>query len=737
MTPNEQGELPLSQAAESPLEHGVRGEVVALVYASEDGEYAVVRVVDSDDTEHVLIGAVADLQVGQHVAARGKRERHRAYGEQLRVADLRVVLPQTTEGMQRYLAGGVLPGVGPKMAERIVAQFGTDTFRVLDQFSGRLSEVPGLGKNKIHKIREAWHAQSGQRELLSHLQGIGLSKAYANRVIKVYGEAAPTRIAENPYRLAADVRGIGFRMADVVARHLDIEADNPFRLGAGVAHVLAEFAQQQGHTCVPISLLEERDAAMLEVGEDKVQLGIERAVADGAAVVSDDGGDEPLVFPARLHEAEQALVRMLGCFLPGPQLEGVGGAPRVESQSWQRLNEEQQDAVSAAFSHSLSIITGGPGVGKTTVTRTIVQAARELSLRISLCAPTGRAAKRLAESSGKDAQTIHRLLRWDPEIMGFSHNAENPLPADLLIVDEVSMLDLPLAVALFAAISPGIHVVLVGDRDQLPSVGPGSVLRDLIRCDRFAVTELKRVYRQGAGSLIVRNAHRVNEGKLPYTRPVEGPELLDYYWVEQEDPQQVVSLIGTMVRDRIPQRFGMVAERDIQVLSPMNRGDVGVSRINQHLQGLLNPHREGQIFVPFGETRFRLGDKVMQRSNNYDLHVFNGDIGHIIEVRPELKQLTVSYEGHAATYAWEEADQLQLAYATTIHKSQGSEFPAVVVPILMAHYVMLRRKLLYTAMTRARRLLILIGSPKALAQAVDNARVTPRFSLLADRLQRL
>lgn len=734
MTPDP--ELPVSAASTSPLETSLRAEVTKILFTSEDGQYGVVRVVDSSCEEHVLIGPLTDLQEGQHIEAVGKVERHKTYGQQLRVREVRVVLPQTPEGMTRYLASGILPGVGEKMAARIVQHFGADTFRVLDQYSGRLGEIRGLGAGRIARIREAWREQSSERELQAHLQGIGLSKAYANRVVKAYGPDAPALIQENPYRLATDIRGIGFRMADAVARQLQIGADNPFRLAAGVAYVLAEFAQQRGHTCVPMPLLRERATAVLEVGEEAVDIGVKRASDDGAAIVHPTDG-EPLVYPARLYDAEQSLTRMLQRFMPSPEFPGMVAAPRTAEAHWQQLNAEQREAVAAAFANPLSIITGGPGVGKTTTTRAIVASAHDLDLKLSLCAPTGRAAKRLAESSGENAQTIHRLLRWDPEQLGFTHNMANPMQIDLLIVDEVSMLDLPLAVALFAAVSPGTHVVLVGDRDQLPSVGPGSVLHDLIVSDRFPVTELQQVYRQGAGSLIIQNAHRVNSGRMPAVAKAAPDELLDYYWIDQEDPAQVLTLIGALVKERIPRRFGLRAGRDIQVLSPMNRGDCGVNQLNRHLQALLNPPGPTPVAVNYGETQFRVGDRVMQTSNNYDLHVYNGDLGAIREIRPELKQLTVDFDGLLATYAFDEIEQLQLAYATTIHKSQGSEFPAVIVPLLGSHYIMLRRKLLYTAMTRAKQLLILIGSPRALAQAVDDARVTQRFSYLSERLRQL
>jgi exodeoxyribonuclease V alpha subunit len=733
-------ELPLLAQAEkpasgAPVEHGIAGEVVGVPFCSDDGSYAVVRIVDSDCAEHVLVGPLGGLAEGQHLEANGRWEQHKMYGNQFRVSSYRPVLPRTEEGMARYLASGVLPGIGAKFAKRIVDKFGSETFRVLDQFSGRLSEVPGLGKGRIAAIKKAWGEQSGQRELYSYLQGLGVTPAYCNRIIRHYGEGAADAVATNPYKLASEIRGIGFKMADSIARNLDIEKENPFRLAAGVSYCLTQMAQQGGHCCCPMGLLVERASSMLEVDEAAVREGIKQAALDGAVVVSAEGcleGDE-FVYPTQLHNAEVALAEMLRFFAPAPEFEALH-VDLGQGDSWRMLNAEQRQAVEAAFRYPLTIITGGPGVGKTTVTREIVSLAKKQKWKVALAAPTGRAAKRLSESSRMHAQTIHRLLKWEPEHGGFVFNAGNPLTCDLLIVDEVSMLDLVLAVSLFRAVPPSIRVVLVGDRDQLPSVGPGSVLRDLINCERFPVTELKQVYRQGSGSRIILNAHRVNEGKMPIT--ARGSELQDFYWIEQEDPDKVLDMMRRLITERIPTRFGLSAHRDVHILSPMNRGDCGVSRINHFLQDLLNPQQEGQPECKQGETTYRVGDRVMQRVNNYDLSVFNGDLGYICEIRSDAKQLSVTYDSGDAIYGFDDLDQLSLAYATTIHKSQGSEFPAVIVPVLTQHYVMLRRNLIYTAMTRAKRLLVLIGSPRAMRMAVENFRVTPRYSYLAHRLSK-
>ena len=720
------------------LERALAGEVLSILFTSDSKEFAVLRLRDKAGSEHVLVGPMADAYEGQDIEAHGRWEEHKQYGKRFRVSHYRGLMPSTEEGIRRYLASGVVPGIGPKLADRIVDHFGADTLKVIEHYSARLTEVPGFGKRRLQDIREAWTDQADKRDVFIFLQGIGITPAYCERIYRRYGPQCPDVVRGNPYRLANEIRGIGFKMADAVAARLEIERDNPFRLGCGVAYALKRLADQQGHTCYPADRLVESASHLLEVPTEVAGEGLRRALADGVAVADDEGRqDDPhWIYPADLYWAEQGMARKLQTMLAQPPPPAPAEGPPVSNQ-WHKFNEARQRAVAAAFESPVSIITGGPGVGKTTVTREVVHWGRQLGLTLALAAPTGRAAKRLSESSRAKAKTIHRLLRWEPDKQAFYHNENNPLPADLLIIDEVSMLDMMLGWQLFRALQPTTRVVLVGDHDQLPSVGPGSVLRELIHCEQLSVTNLTEVYRQEANSRIIHSAHAVNSGAMPDIDDRPGPnELRDFYWIDQDDADKAVDIIARMVGERIPERFEFSALDDIQVLAPMNRGVCGAVNLNQRLQQTLNPPgvAAGNEFK-HGETVFRVGDRVMQVVNNYDHHIFNGDPGRIHAVYQSDRRFTVLFDSGSVDYSFEEADQLRLAYAITIHKSQGSEFPVVIVPLLTQHYMMLRRNLLYTAMTRAERLLILVGSRQAMAMAVRNVNEAPRYSRLGWRLR--
>ncbi len=714
----------------------LNGEVVSKIFTAEDGQFAIVRIRDHSDNFHVLLGPLASVCEGQEITAKGVWDQHKTFGRRFRVNAFKEILPTTEDGIRRYLASGVLPGVGPKLAGRIVEKFGRDTLQILDHYSSRLTEVPGLGRKKLDGIRNAWTTRSKRRDSYVFLQGLGISAAYCNRLFKRYGDDATDIVSENPYRLASDVKGIGFRMADAIAGRLNIAQDNPYRLGSGIIYVLRQLSERSGHTCYPESGLLEKAASILSVSPEIAALGLERAIADGAAIREqrhDTGG--PVVYTATLHSAERRLAQLLRARI-GDVAAAAGDPADLHDSDFANLNGDQRQAVTRAFEHTVSIITGGPGVGKTTATRQIVAAARHRGMKLALTAPTGRAAKRLGESSGHHAQTIHRLLKWDPERQHFVYTADHTLTADLVIVDEVSMLDIVLACSLVAALPEKAHIVLIGDKDQLPSIGPGNLLHDLIACDLFSVTHLTQVYRQSHNSRIITNAHRVNSGAMPALQH-HGDDLADFYWIEQADPDAAISTICRMVRDRIPTRFKLSARADIQVLTPMNRGQCGTTNLNRALQAVINPGTSGPEIQTFGDTRIRENDRVMQITNNYDLNVFNGDLGVVHHIDEEAGTFQVQFDTGVATYGMDEADQIRLAYAATIHKAQGSEFPAVIIPVMMQHAVMLRRSLIYTAMTRAARLLIMIGSTKALSIAVSNYRVSPRYSCLASRLQAL
>jgi exodeoxyribonuclease V alpha subunit len=718
--------------AEAALEHTVRGEVLRILFASPDGQYSVLKLLENGCQERTLVGPLTGLMEGQEIEAVGRWETHKDHGRQLRVREFRAVLPSTEEGIRRYLASGLIPGIGPKYAERIVDRFGTDTLRILDHYSDRLREVPGIGKKRVEEIRTAWHEHAGQRDVLVFLQGLGIGSAFCARIINQYGAGAAEVVRRSPYQLAADVRGVGFLSADRIAGKLGIAKDDPRRLAAGVVHVLDRLATA-GHVCYPKEQMLADTARTLDVTVEAAADGLTRAELAGQAVEVVSEADPPGVFVYRqsLFAAEQELAEALSILLCSP-LPAVRVPAQALGEGFERLNEAQRQAVARAFRSPVSIITGGPGVGKTTVIGQIVAIAEHLELSISLAAPTGRAAKRMAETSSLPAQTIHRLLKWDAQSHSFQHDPDRPLPCRLLVVDEVSMLDTALARSLFRAVAGGTRVVLVGDRDQLPSVGPGSVLHDLIASERVPVTELVEIYRQSGVGRIIPNAHAVNHGRLPDTSPVPRGQSADFYWIEKDDPDEVADLIVRMVAERIPQSFGFDPMEDVQVLAPMRRGSCGTQALNERIQHALNP--KGAEFKS-GDRRFRVGDRVMQMSNNYDKGVFNGDLGRMHDIQYAERLFHVAFEGHLVEYEWTDADEIALAYAVTVHKSQGSEFPVVVMPLLTQHFVMLERNLVYTGMTRAKRLLVMAGSHRALQIAVGKSQSRRRWTRLCQRLR--
>ncbi|MFA6929412.1 MAG: ATP-dependent RecD-like DNA helicase [Lentisphaeria bacterium] len=723
-----------------PIDARVAGEVLRIVYSNSDNSYSVIKMRSSNPrlADITLVGMLAGLQEGQDIEAEGRWECHPEHGRQFRVQSFKGILPATEKGITRYLASGVLPGVGTVYAERIVKKFGTETLNVLDNYSERLSEIPGIGKKRITEIRKAWHEQNQHRETLIFFQGLGITPAYANRIMNRYSAVgAPQIVRNNPYRLAADIDGIGFLTADRIAGQLGIEKDNPLRLCAGIVHTLEELANR-GNVCYPQVLLVHEAIRILDVSEAASQNGLEIALSENkvcAVSFPDPDLASPFIYLRRLKQAEEELAEAVNLLLRTPLAPAAVPWQRL-GNDYQRLNEKQKQAVHWALQYGCSLVTGGPGVGKTTVIATLVRAGQLLRLKISLAAPTGRAAKRMTEATGFEASTIHRLLKWEPDQRAFYYGPEHKLPCQLLVVDEISMLDVSLANSLFRAISPGTRLVLVGDKDQLPSVGPGTVLQDFIHCRRIPVTELTEIYRQGEGSRIIVNAHAVNQGHSPDLRPVPTGSQADFYWIEQDEPEKAAELISRMVAERIPNAFGFDPMTEIQVLSPMRKGACGILALNNLLQEVLNPADsvEKPEFI-FGNRLFRLGDRVMQTSNNYDKGVFNGEMGRISAM--DSTSFSVLFEQGDTHYQQNEADQITLAYAVTVHKSQGSEFPVVVLPVLTQHYVMLQRNLIYTGMTRAKKLLIMIGTRKALEIAIANNTPMRRLSLLDRRLAKL
>ena len=707
----------------------LRGEIRRVVFENEDTQFAVLKVVDDSGLEHAATGPMAGLAAGQYLEMEGYWERHPEFGRQFRAESYQIRLPNTADGIKRFLSGGAIPGIGKKTASLIVDYFGDQTLVVLDNFAKRLEEVPGIGKKKAAAVVRGWRESAGRRESFIFLQGLGITPAYCARLFKRYGDAAPQVVRKNPYRLAEEVDGIGFLKADEIARNLGIAPDSIDRLAAAAVFSVNTLVGN-GHVCLPLAELIRQTSELAKQPPAQAEAGIEAAIERRLLRKLDD-----MIYTPQLARAETELPELVASLALVKKFAGQRMHP-VPGDNGIVLNQEQQRAVDEVSLAPLSIITGGPGVGKTTVVGEIVRRAEAAGLRIGLAAPTGRAAKRLSDSTGLTAKTLHRLLQFDPNSNRFQMDSSSPLEVDLLIVDEVSMLDILLALALFRAVRPGTSVVLVGDADQLPSVGPGTVLAGFLESEWFQVTRLVQIFRQAENSHIITNAHRVNRGLLP-EKPQPGSQALsDFYWIEQDDPDKALAVIEKMVAERIPARFHFDPVDDVQILTPMNRGSCGTVAINERLQALLNSGDKPEF--RFGERVYRAGDKLMQTTNNYEKNVFNGDLGRLGRISLKDKTFTVIFEGsRLVVYNFDEADQLTRAYAITVHKSQGSEFPVVILPFLSQHYMMLQRNLLYTAMTRARKLLILVGSRRAVQMAVDNARLEPRFSLLTQRLAAL
>lgn len=673
-----------------------------------------------------VCGVLPDMYPGQCAAFCGNYSRHQDFGEQFHAVSATISLPGTLEGLRSFLVSCV-GGIGPKNAAAIVSFFKEKTIEVLDNDPGRLTEVPGIGAKRAAELSRVWKENSLRRDGMIFLQSLGLTPAYCAKLFRRYGDDAPETVRKNPYQLAYDIDGIGFSRADAIASRLGTAADSEARLQAAAVYAVNTLAAG-GHVGVPHGLLVAEISRLADVREESAASGIDSAVRRGLLRC-----DLQLVYLPYLLKAEKELPQMVAAIaaakkFSGQKLRNTGGTGIV-------LAEKQLAAVNAVAASPLSIITGGPGVGKTTVIGEIVARAAAAGVRVLLAAPTGRAAKRLSAAAGREAQTLHRLLQYDPVANKFNCGSENPVNADLLIVDEVSMLDIQLCHALFAALRPGMSLVLVGDRDQLPPVGPGSVLQDFLASGMFAVTVLDKIFRQASGSSIVSGAHAVNRGDMPEFPESRNGRLVDFYWIEQPDAQLAQDTVARLVTDRIPRRFGFDPVRDIQVLTPMNKGVCGTAGLNEYLGAKLN----GGAMTPgfsHGSREFRRGDKVMQTANNYDKNVFNGDIGIIYEIYNSKKQFFIRFDdGRETVYSFEEASQLVRAYAVTVHKSQGCEFPAVVLVLHDSHYLMLQRKLLYTAMTRAKKLLIIVGSRKALQTAIRNTRQEIRHSKLSERLK--
>ena len=729
----------------------LEGTLERVVYANEENAWSVVRVIPQGGKDTVTaVGKLLGVQPGENLRLQGEWEEDKKFGRQFRVESYRTVTPSTLEGIEKYLGSGLIEGIGKGMAARLVEHFGQDTLEVIEHQPERLAEVPGIGPKRRKQIAEAWVEQREIKEVMVFLQSHGVTTHHAIRIYKTYGPGALGVVKEDPFRLAVDVYGIGFKSADQLAANLGLPKDSPQRARAGLLHVLDE-AGGQGHVYLPRGRLLDDAGALLALGGEILEPALAQLAREGLVMVEATAGGEEVdpgetgfddpeaaVFPRLLHAAEAGLAEALSAIVRRPakplKIDVDRALAWFEGKQEIALAEQQRQAIRSGIRSQALVITGGPGTGKTTLVQGIVRILRAKKQRVLLAAPTGRAAKRLSEATGRDASTVHRLLEFDPQSRTFQRGPERPLSADLLIVDEASMLDVSLAHSLVKAVPEGGRLVLVGDVDQLPSVGPGRVLGDLIDSGAVDVVRLTEIFRQAEKSLIVTNAHQVNRGEMPARQPPPGGDA-DFFFIERTMPEEVLSTLLHVVAERIPAGFGLDPARDVQVLTPMNRGLLGTENLNRELRARLNPPRAGALELARGERVFRVGDKVMQVRNNYELEVFNGDLGRVTHVDPEEKTLRVEMDdGRLIGYEASDLDELVPAFACSIHKSQGSEYPAVVVPLHTQHYVMLERNLLYTALTRARRLAILVGEHRALAVAVRNKQNRERFTGLARRL---
>ncbi len=716
----------------------IRGSLDRVVFHNEENGYTVFRMRPEKKGDiFTAVGHMHDPQPGVGIVVAGRWVENARFGRQFQIERYENLLPATAEGIRHYLSSGLIKGVRQAMAKRIVEHFGAETFQVLDQNPERLCEVKGITPKKMETIKSAWAQHMGIRDLIMFLQPHGVSTAYAVRVYRHYGQDSLEVIRENPYRLAMDIHGIGFITADAVAMKLGFARESELRAEAGLLYTLNRLSEE-GHVYYPLEALLEECSAILGIEPELPRRALQGLAAEERVVIEElrdkEGAVHEGVYLSRYHHCEKGIAYYLKRIMHSPKslrfedpeetLSGVLSRLTIE------LAPEQEEAVLAALNHKVLVITGGPGTGKTTVINAIIKAFQSKKGRILLAAPTGRAAKRLAETSGLEGRTIHRLLEYSPREDGFMRNEDNPLSCSLLVIDEASMMDTLLMYHLLKAVPLGATIIFVGDGNQLPSVGPGNVLRDIIASGAVPVVELTEVFRQAAESEIITNAHKINRGEVPnLLNPRD--RLTDFYFIRQEDPEKAADLIVDLVREHIPRRFGLNSVDDVQVLTPMRKGSAGAAALNLKLQAALNPQG---LKLQRGERQFRLDDKVMQIRNNYDKDVFNGDIGRICYVNAEERELTVRYEDKNVIYGFDELDEIVPAYAISVHKSQGSEYPAVVLPVMTQHYVLLQRNLLYTGVTRGRKLVVLVGSPKAVGMAVANNRMRKRYTWLAQRL---
>ncbi|MBF0465748.1 MAG: ATP-dependent RecD-like DNA helicase [Nitrospirae bacterium] len=717
----------------------LQGQVERLTFYSDDNAYAILKLKVLGVRELITVcGTMPGVLPGESIHVNGSWQTHPKYGRQFNAASFKSIMPATVDGIEKYLGSGMIKGIGPSYAKRLVEAFGKHTLDIIENDIESLRRIEGIGDKRLEQIKTAWDEQREIRSVMLFLQSYGVSTAYAAKIYKRYGNDSVQIVSENPYRLAMEIWGIGFVIADKIAAKLGVEKNSPIRAEAGVLFVLKELTDA-GNVCFPFDSFIDECVKVLEIPKENVALAVSVQADTDSLVVEDSiegktGVNSSVVYLNKYYTAELGITKMIAKLKSAPvtlnDFDGVEAIDWVQKELHIKLAKAQQEAVKSSFAEKVLIITGGPGTGKTTIINSILRVYKRLGLKISLCAPTGRASKRMSEVTRSEAKTIHRMLDFSPKEGAFKRNEKNPLIADLLVVDEASMVDTMLMYQLLRALPVGITLILVGDVDQLPSVGAGTVLKDIIESKIVHTVMLNEIFRQSQTSLIVTNAHKINKG--------EGPILVrdldkagGFYFLEEKDPEKILAIILHLNKTILPERFDLDTHNDIQILTAMNKGLLGTTNLNAELQNALNP--EAAELQRMGKT-LRVGDKVMQIVNNYDKEVFNGDIGRINDINEELQELKINFYGRLVTYDYKELDEVYLAYAISIHKSQGSEYPAVIIPIHTQHYIMLQRNLIYTAVTRGKRVVVLVGTKQALYMAVNNDKERKRYSRLKQRL---
>lgn len=717
-------------------EDGLAGLIERVTFHNEETGFAVLRVKVKGRRElATVVGSLATVSAGEWITAQGRWVRDSEHGLQLNATFLECTPPTSREGIEKYLCSGMIKGIGPVYAKKMVGKFGEEVLTVIEKSSAQLEEISGIGPERRRRIKEAWKEQRAIREIMVFLHSNGVSTSRAVRIFKTYGEQAIETVRANPYALAKDISGIGFKTADQIAEKIGIPKDSIIRARAGISHCLLE-ATNSGHCALPKEMLLDAAKGLLLVDESLIREALDRLLVN-RELVEEQIGEHALVFLPALRATEIGIAAKIHamCSMPSthPAIDIGKAIEWCEKKTGTELAASQKEAIKKACESRVLIITGGPGVGKTTLINSLLLIFRAKKIKCLLCAPTGRAAKRLGDATGLEAKTIHRLLEFQPSSGGFTRNEERPLDCDLLVVDETSMVDVQLMHKLLKAVPANAHLILVGDVDQLPSVGPGMVLANLIESGVVPIVRLTEIFRQAAKSHIITNAHRINEGRMPEFG--DKTQESDFYFVEREEPEAIQSTLIRLVKERIPAKWGFDPISDVQVLCPMNRGSLGAREMNLQLQNALNPQRPDEPRVERFGWQFRIRDKVIQTENNYDKEVFNGDIGRIKAINPDEREVAIQFESREVIYDFGELDEVSLAYAISIHKSQGSEFPVVIVPVAMQHYMLLQRNLIYTAITRGKKMVVLIGQKKALGLAVRNNRTGERFSGLLERLR--